>query len=249
VIVNWNSSEYLVGALEAVRRFSRRGIEVLVVDNGSKDRSREVARSRGARVIRLPMNLGHGPAAEIGAFLARGEYLVVLDVDAFPISDRWLEGVLEPLMNGAAVAGAHMQREYAHPCCLAINASRFLNEHHTMLASYDMSKHALARISRESPWDVGELISIRERPNVYLLEATSRRGPGAVGMVFADVVYHNGYSTRHKADFPDGADGELDGARIRASDATTAWDEATRKYLGMSPAELLDSAGPEAEQP
>src|SRR6185503_838543 len=41
-------------------------LDVLVVDDGSHDRTAAVARSRGARVVRLPFNLGIGGSVQTG---------------------------------------------------------------------------------------------------------------------------------------------------------------------------------------
>jgi glycosyltransferase involved in cell wall biosynthesis len=181
------------------------------------------------------MNLGHGPALELGVLLARGEYVVTLDVDAFPIRSGWIGELLAALDDGATVAGAHMQAGYAHPCCLILRMDDFLSHDHTMLASYDLgSSSHWALPGRE--WDVAQRISIIEHPNVHLIEATDHRGPGAVGNVFGGFVYHNAYSTRHRAEFGDTSEeGEIDGDRIRAQDAREAWNSAIKDLLGVEP--------------
>ena len=38
-----------------------------------------------------------------------------------------------------------------------------------------------------------------EPPNLHYFEVTSQRGPGDVGTVFGDLVYHNFYATRFNA--------------------------------------------------
>jgi glycosyltransferase involved in cell wall biosynthesis len=247
VIVGWNSADYLLAGLYAVRKFTPDPLEIVVVDNGSDDDSCALARSFDAKLIRLPMNVGHGPAAQVGMLAARGEHLVVLDVDAFPLSHSWLDELLDPLRDGAVVNGAHLHRRYAHPCCLAIRAEHFVVRGHTMLASYDLGKRSLRAQQEHAPWDVGELVSIREQPRVHLIEATEKRGPGDIGMVFGNIVYHNAYSTRHRAQFPAG-EGEIDTDRITALDATTAWAEATTRFLGMTPAELRETASSHSRQ-
>ncbi|MEO6323907.1 MAG: glycosyltransferase, partial [Thermoanaerobaculia bacterium] len=63
VIVAWNSASYLG---EAVRSIPA-GTPVVVVDNASTDRSAEIAEAAGARVVRLPSNIGFGPACNRGA--------------------------------------------------------------------------------------------------------------------------------------------------------------------------------------
>jgi hypothetical protein len=169
---------------------------------------------------------------ELGALLARGDILVALDVDAFPLCSDWIQRLTAPITDGsAAVAGAHMQKEYAHPCCLAIRMETFLKRDHTFLASYDYGRSKRVPNLRTA-WDVAESISILEQPRVALVEATERRGRGAVGTVFGDFVYHNAYATRHLAEFGDSAAvGEIDGDKIRLEDARTAWDTAVRELL------------------
>jgi len=75
------SIEACVGtALEALRTGRLTG-EVVVVDNGSTDGSRELARVAGARVIH-ERRRGYGNAYHAGFAAARGEYLVMADGDA-----------------------------------------------------------------------------------------------------------------------------------------------------------------------
>jgi glycosyltransferase involved in cell wall biosynthesis len=54
---------------------------VLVVDDGSADRSAERARAAGAEVVRHPYNKGNGAAVKTGLRAARTEWVVLLDAD------------------------------------------------------------------------------------------------------------------------------------------------------------------------
>src|SRR6186997_160073 len=73
--------------------------EVLVVDNGSTDRSAEIAEAAGARVIH-ERRRGYGQAYLRGFEEARGEYIVMGDADdTYDFSN--LEYMLAPLANGA----------------------------------------------------------------------------------------------------------------------------------------------------
>lgn len=71
--------------------------EVIVVDNGSKDRSREFALEAGARVVEEPRR-GYGYAHLRGFSEARGRYIVMADSDdTYDLSD--LTPLVQPLLN------------------------------------------------------------------------------------------------------------------------------------------------------
>lgn len=66
-------------AIEGIRRTGLRG-EVVVCDNGSTDRSAEIAAAHGARVVHQAQR-GYGNAYRTGFAAARGHYLVMGDAD------------------------------------------------------------------------------------------------------------------------------------------------------------------------
>jgi glycosyltransferase involved in cell wall biosynthesis len=55
--------------------------EVIVVDDGSSDKSAEIALGAGANVIRHPYNIGNGAAIKSGMRAARGRLIVLMDGD------------------------------------------------------------------------------------------------------------------------------------------------------------------------
>ena len=84
-------------ALSAIGKLSMPG-EVVVVDNGSTDRSAQVAASAGARVVHEPLK-GYGQAYLTGFAQAKGRYLIMGDADdTYDFSD--LRGFIEPLEAG-----------------------------------------------------------------------------------------------------------------------------------------------------
>lgn len=86
---------------KAQEAFARRGIrgEVVVGDNGSTDRSVEIAARLGARVVHQPIK-GYGAAITAAATSAEGRYLIMADADD---SYDWsqLDAFIDALDDGA----------------------------------------------------------------------------------------------------------------------------------------------------
>lgn len=73
IIPAYNEQDALGGVLREIRSLDVPELETVVVDDGSSDRTAEVARAAGARVLRLCRNLGIGGAVQSGLRLARRE--------------------------------------------------------------------------------------------------------------------------------------------------------------------------------
>jgi rSAM/selenodomain-associated transferase 2 len=79
------------------------GAEVLVVDGGSGDATRDVARRRGARVVESPP--GRGRQLALGAETARGSWLLFLHADTRP-APGWAEAARVFMAGPGAVGRA-----------------------------------------------------------------------------------------------------------------------------------------------
>lgn len=78
-----------------------RGIdEVIVVSDGSTDRTAEEAAAAGARVIRLRENVGKGGAVKMGAAATRAEILFLCDADFLGLESAHVERILAPVAEG-----------------------------------------------------------------------------------------------------------------------------------------------------
>ncbi len=86
-------------------RATRLPLDVLVVDDGSRDETAAEARRHGAHVLRHPFNLGYGTALHTGyQFARRHGYQRVVQMDADGQHDPCsLVALLEGLDNGADV--------------------------------------------------------------------------------------------------------------------------------------------------
>jgi len=86
IIPVYNYDRYLGEAIESVLNQTYQHLEVIVVDDGSTDRSGEVAKSFADRGVQYcyQANAGIGPARNKGVEPAAGEFIAFLDAD-----DRW----------------------------------------------------------------------------------------------------------------------------------------------------------------
>ncbi len=86
IVLAYNGERYLDSAIQSVLNQTRRPDEIIVLDNGSTDRTAEIARSyEGVRCITLPENVGAAAGYNRGAAEATGDLIAFLDYD-----DEWL---------------------------------------------------------------------------------------------------------------------------------------------------------------
>ncbi len=80
------------------------GMDIVVIDDGSVDRTAAVAAAKGARVLRLPFNLGIGGAVQTGfRYAFEHDYDIAVRVDGDGQHDPLqLPRVLEPVLRGEA---------------------------------------------------------------------------------------------------------------------------------------------------
>ena len=97
IILTWNSMHHLQRCLEYLENQTTQSLELVIIDNGSHDGDINDLPNKYPtskfQIKKLPANLGYAVANNIGAHMAQGHWLVLLNADAFPEPD-WLECLL-----------------------------------------------------------------------------------------------------------------------------------------------------------
>jgi glycosyltransferase involved in cell wall biosynthesis len=120
IIPAYNEEKQVASVIEGIRKYS--DADVVVIDDGSEDRTAERALSAGVRVIRHPFNMGYGVAVQTGyKYASENNYDYLLQIDG--------DGQHHPEHIPDLFATVEKRR-----CDMAIG-SRFLknNEHKTGL--------------------------------------------------------------------------------------------------------------------
>lgn len=103
VIPVYNVENYLEKCIQSVLRQSYRDIEILLINDGSTDQSRDICRRYAALDQRIryveKKNGGSGIARNLGLKMAKGEYITFLDSD-----DWWENDYAEKMMEYAQKA-------------------------------------------------------------------------------------------------------------------------------------------------
>ena len=104
----YNAEKYIGEAIASVRAQTYENWELLVLDDGSADRTAEIAqacaqRDARIRVLRNPQNMGAAGTRNRGFDLAQGEWIALLDSD-----DRWRAQKLEKQLALAVHSGSRL---------------------------------------------------------------------------------------------------------------------------------------------
>jgi glycosyltransferase involved in cell wall biosynthesis len=101
VVAAYNEEEHIARLLSSLREQTHPVDEILVADDGSRDRTAEIAAEMGARVLRLP-HRGPAAARNAAAQEAAGEVLVFLDGD-MACSPEFVARLVAPIAGEEAV--------------------------------------------------------------------------------------------------------------------------------------------------
>ncbi len=205
-----NEAGALPAVIDELRAFDP-GLDVVVVDDGSVDRTAAVARSMGACVLRLPFNLGIGGAVQTGfRFAFENDYDLAVRVDGDGQHDpSQLGRLLAPVLAGEAdiVVGSRFAADadgYRSSRTrrigirlLARVVSGIVGQRVTDTTSgfQALNKHGIALFARDYPHDYPEVeatvMVFRHRLRLIEVPVTMReRGSGRSSITSLRSVYY-----------------------------------------------------------
>jgi 2-desacetyl-2-hydroxyethyl bacteriochlorophyllide A dehydrogenase len=110
VVRMYNEAKHLPALFDALDRQTLRGFEVIAVDSGSLDRSREIAATRGAKLLRIASDdFTFGYSLNVGVRAAAGEIVAIVSAHTVP-QDDWLERLVTPLAQDRTAMSYGRQR-------------------------------------------------------------------------------------------------------------------------------------------
>ncbi|HEX5768240.1 MAG TPA: glycosyltransferase family 2 protein [Burkholderiales bacterium] len=112
----------LLPRVQAMLTGVNRDAEIIVIDDGSTDGTRQICEAHGVRVISHPYSSGNGAAVKTGARAARGEVLAFMDADG-QHDPELIPRLLDKLDEGYdMVVGARTAQAHAGAHRFAANA-------------------------------------------------------------------------------------------------------------------------------
>jgi hypothetical protein len=99
VIPNWNGERFLPRLMKCLAAQTHPIREILVIDNGSGDRSIEISACAGARVLPLGANTGFARAANEGIRTCRTEWIALVNNDV-ELEPDWLAALVAAAQSG-----------------------------------------------------------------------------------------------------------------------------------------------------
>lgn len=98
VIPNWNGKHFLTGCLDSLRTQTYKNLEVIIVDNGSKDGSVSFIKENYPEVhlIEFDRNTGFSPAVNAGIRQSQAPFIALLNNDTI-VDPKWVEELVTAL--------------------------------------------------------------------------------------------------------------------------------------------------------
>lgn len=141
VIRALNEEAHIGRLLHGLDSQTRRPDELILVDSGSTDRTVEIARAEGCKIVNIAKReFTFGRALNRGCEAATGDALLIVSAHVYPLYDDYVEHLAKPLENQD----------------VAVVYGRQVGDHRT---KYSESRVMIKWFPKESIWDQGHPFS------------------------------------------------------------------------------------------
>jgi glycosyltransferase involved in cell wall biosynthesis len=104
IIRTKNEENWIKACLQAILNQNYLSFEIIIVDNGSKDRTVDVVKKFGIKKITTLESFTPGAALQKGINISKGDILVFLSAHCIPTSENWLYDLVKPIIDYKSVA-------------------------------------------------------------------------------------------------------------------------------------------------
>ncbi len=114
IIRTYNEEKHIGNLLEAIEKQDYKDYEIIVVDSGSTDKTLEIAKKFGVKIINIESrDFTFGHALNVGCKQGEGKYLVFASAHILPTDYHWLSNLVSSFSNEkvAMVYGRQMGSE------------------------------------------------------------------------------------------------------------------------------------------
>lgn len=160
-----NAEQYIGQCLDSVFSQTHKNLEVIVVDDGSTDKSASIAKSHGAKVI-VQTNMGVSVARNAGLDAATGQFLHFIDADDKLANSDFYEKVLAGISDADIAVIGVIDEKYGDAPVEKFN--------HVKIYRGKQSKISISKVARRPA--VWRFIFRRD----FLLKNNLRFEPGRV---------------------------------------------------------------------
>ena len=98
IIRTKNEDNWLEACLKSISLQSYKNYEIIIVDNGSKDRTLEIAKKYETKIVKIKKFIP-GKAINDGIKASNGKIIVCLSAHCIPTNNNWLKNLIKPLIN------------------------------------------------------------------------------------------------------------------------------------------------------
>ncbi len=134
IIPTLNAEKELPGLLSAIKSQKPSPYEIIVIDSGSEDKTKEICRSfNTVRLIEIQRSeFDHGRTRDFGLRSSHGDVVVFLTQDALPIGEEFLLNLVSPLSDGlvAVSTGRQIPKENASKMEKLVRTFNYPEESH-----------------------------------------------------------------------------------------------------------------------